>query len=396
MAHRDHSPLVFLPALGFGAHSFVGVAESMRHPGRRVLVDLPRVDAAESADEIVSAVADELARLHCQAPILVGHSVGGAIAVRLIARRHCRSAALVLVDAAVAPFPMTWWERLASHPQFWIPLLRLFGASRMVRASLPHILREPPISDVRGIEELVEHLDAVDERQMMYAYYRAFLTPGAAYSAALKLDLNGFTVTLQLADGAYASGIAAASPPVGGNIVVSGNPTTPASVAISASSPIAMSAQGVLTVQNMRLNGSFAGITVNHPGALLKFGAGISFGGSPSSAHILVQAGKVAAGGNNFTIASGGLRWLSVSAGNFEAFNSTITFSGTPAWTSEGIFFDVAGVVSLFNVAMSGAATGKRYSGSMNAVLQSFGAGTASTYFPGNANGTVATGAQQG
>jgi len=224
----------------------------------------------------------------------------------------------------------------------------------------------------------------------------AFLTPGAAYSAALKLDLNGFTVTLQLADGAYASGIAAASPPVGGNIVVSGNPTTPTSVAISASSPIAMSAQGVLTVQNMRLNGSFAGITVNHPGALLKFGAGISFGGSPSSAHILVQAGKVAAGSNNFTIASGGLRWLSVSAGNFEAFNSTITFSGTPAWTSEGIFFDVAGVVSLFNVAMSGAATGKRYSGSMNAVLQSFGAGSASTYFPGNANGTVATGAQQG
>ena len=61
----------------------------------------------------------------------------------------------------------------------------------------------------------------------------AFLTPGAAYSAALKLDLNGFTVTLQLADGAYASGIAAASPPVGGNIVVSGNPTTPTSVAIS-------------------------------------------------------------------------------------------------------------------------------------------------------------------
>jgi len=37
-----------------------------------------------------------------------------------------------------------------------------------------------------------------------------------------------------------------------------------------------------------------------------------------------------------------------------------------------------------------------RYTGTLNGVLNSFGAGTVSTYFPGNSNGTVATGAQQG
>jgi hypothetical protein len=49
----------------------------------------------------------------------------------------------------------------------------------------------------------------------------------------------------------------------------------------------------------------------------------------------------------------------------------------------------------LFSVAFSGAATGQRYIGAANAVLNSFGAGTASTYFPGNSNGTLSSGAQQ-
>jgi hypothetical protein len=52
-------------------------------------------------------------------------------------------------------------------------------------------------------------------------------------------------------------------------------------------------------------------------------------------------------------------------------------------------------VISVFNVTFSGSATGKRYDGSANGVLNSYGAGSASSYFPGNANGTMATGAQQ-
>jgi hypothetical protein len=49
----------------------------------------------------------------------------------------------------------------------------------------------------------------------------------------------------------------------------------------------------------------------------------------------------------------------------------------------------------MYAVTYSGAATGKRYSGDTTAIIQTFGAGTASTYFPGNSNGTVSTGAQQ-
>src|SRR6185369_16190210 len=57
-----------------------------------------------------------------------GHSIGDAIAVRLAARYAARFSALVLVDAAVAPFRFAWWEHLAAHPLLWSPLLRMFGA----------------------------------------------------------------------------------------------------------------------------------------------------------------------------------------------------------------------------------------------------------------------------
>jgi len=178
-ASPDPSPLVFLPALGFTGHSFSGVAARMRHPGERLFLDLPQLDGVSlrSADTIVAAVASELAALDGQWPILVGHSIGGAIAVRLIARHRCRVAALVLVDAAVAPFPMSWWERIAIHPAVWVPLLRLCGATRLVRASLPHVLREPPITDVHDLDELADRLAKRAERLTMSAYYRAFLTP---------------------------------------------------------------------------------------------------------------------------------------------------------------------------------------------------------------------------
>lgn len=222
----------------------------------------------------------------------------------------------------------------------------------------------------------------------------AFKNIQAAYDAAAKIDCGGFNVTIKLADSSSYGGLTINTPLVGGNLYINGNSSTPANVQIG---QLTVSCPQIVTVSNLRSSNGFSCFQTTHPAAVIKFGAGLSFAGSPSSAHLLIQSGKIEPGNQNFTVASGGLRWLSVQTGGvFNAFNSTITFSGTPAWSGEGVYYETCGVVSFFNVTMSGSATGKRYTGIMGGMMNSFGAGSASTYFPGNSNGTTATGAQQG
>lgn len=180
----DAGPIIFLPALGFTGHSFAAVVARMSAGRRRVLVDLPGIgeepatSTSEAAD-IIDAVARVLGDFDRdgQRPILVGHSIGGAIAVRLLAERRLRVEALILVDAAVAPFPFAWWEHLAAHPALWAPMLRLFGAPRVVRLALPRVLHEPPLADAWDVEELARQLADPVRRRTMVAYYKAFLLP---------------------------------------------------------------------------------------------------------------------------------------------------------------------------------------------------------------------------
>jgi pimeloyl-ACP methyl ester carboxylesterase len=155
---QELTPMVFLPALGFTGHSFAAVATEMTSCRARVLVDLPGIGDGPTAarvtcDDIVAAVAEVLEEVTLGGglPILVGHSIGGAIAVRLLAQHAPRVQALVLVDAPVAPFAFAWWEHLAAHPGLWAPFLRVFGASHMVRMMLPRVLHEPPIAPPAGI-----------------------------------------------------------------------------------------------------------------------------------------------------------------------------------------------------------------------------------------------------
>lgn len=224
----------------------------------------------------------------------------------------------------------------------------------------------------------------------------AFLTIQKAWNTILTLDLAGNTVTIQLADGTYTAGLSISAPALGGTVILNGNSSTPTNVVISTTNCISLSAPGsAITVQNMRLSGSTMGLLVSSPGAMITMGPGLSFAGSPTQSHINIRQGKVSSAGNNFTIASGGLGWLLVQQyGVFETADLTITFSGTPAWTSEGIIA-VSGLVSLWNTIISGAATGKRYAVSANGFINSFGAGTSSTYFPGSSNGTTSTGGGQ-
>jgi pimeloyl-ACP methyl ester carboxylesterase len=177
------APVVFLPALGFTGHSFFATAERMESCRKRVLVDLPGFEGKDDFDSIASnqvidAIDDVIRSESGQPVILVGHSTGGAIAARLAARHPAQVEALVLVDAAVAPFGLSWWERLALHPAMWAPAFRLFGQPTLFKRLLPEVIGNPGLIDEFDMKKLAHFLANPAHRLTMLAYYRAFLTPG--------------------------------------------------------------------------------------------------------------------------------------------------------------------------------------------------------------------------
>jgi pimeloyl-ACP methyl ester carboxylesterase len=176
------APVVFLPALGFTGHSFAAVAEHMDACRARVLVNLPGLgsDQAQppvSSARVVDAIADAIAAQSAQPVILVGHSVGGAIAARLAARHPELVEALVLVDAAVIPFDLSWWERLALRPGLWAPALRVFGQPALFKRMLPEVIGDTGAIDDFDLQKLAHLLGDPAQRVVLLGYYRAFLSP---------------------------------------------------------------------------------------------------------------------------------------------------------------------------------------------------------------------------
>ena len=95
----------------------------------------------------------------------------------------------------------------------------------------------------------------------------------------------------------------------------------------------------------------------------------------------------------NFSIVGGAAQLIrALTGGIVSVVTSTITVTGTPAFTTfaqaEG------GVISFYSptTTFSGSATGARYSATLNAVINTFGGGA--NYFPGNAGGATGTGGQ--
>ena len=175
-------PVVFVPALGFTGHSFVAAAADMSACRERVLVDLPGMGDEEplhgvDADEVLAAVDDVVRSVSDRPVILVGHSIGGAIATRVAARDPAHVSSLVLVDAAVAPFGLSWWERLALHPTLWSPAFRIFGQPYLFKHLVPDVIGDTELIDPIDMRQLAHLLADGSERTVLLGYYRAFLAP---------------------------------------------------------------------------------------------------------------------------------------------------------------------------------------------------------------------------
>lgn len=211
------------------------------------------------------------------------------------------------------------------------------------------------------------------------------------------IDPASYTVTIQVADGTYTNTVLVVGylPNIAG-LVISGNITTPANCIISTSN-----SNGSVEVVSGRLAiGGFKILNSAGPGVNASLQGNLSISGKMdfgacATAHILANdTGSEVQVSSNYTISGSSPYHFSASAGANITLTApiTITLTGTPSFSNQFAFSQKTGVLTAFNAAFSGAATGVRYTTTLNGVIDTGGGGA--NFFPGNAAGSTATGGQ--
>ena len=224
-----------------------------------------------------------------------------------------------------------------------------------------------------------------------------YQTISKAYGViAGSLDLGGFTVTIQLADGTYTAGLAVSGPWTGGgSVVLQGNAATPGNVVINSAGyfgvVVTAPLPGTLTVQHLRLVCGASGI---HHGAsgLLRF-SNIEFGAC-GAYHMETNApgAKIEASGSYTITGNAVIHWLANAQGLIVVAGKTVTLSGTPAFSAAFAYATRLSQIQGYANTFSGTATGTRYLVDGNSLIFTNGAGASA--YPGNSAGSVSTGGQ--
>jgi hypothetical protein len=289
-------------------------------------------------------------------------------------------------------------------------------------ALLPAVINSPMLSDVEydGTQFIVLEPSA---RQVLSANLTVYvattgsdttntgLSSGSPFATIQKAynyvqqnyDLNGFVVTIQVANGTYTAGLTAAGPLVGAlgvtNCVVQGNTGSPSSVVINVGNSVncfAATRGGQFTVQGFTVQGGTAsnGVYTNDNLSQINVNTGIVFGSMPSGSHLNANAGTINVLANYSITGGSSLHAIASNPGSIVNIASglTVTITGTPAFSTAFVDAGYLGMVTASSVTWSGSATGSRYGATANGVVNSGGAGA--TYFPGNAAGSTATGGQ--
>lgn len=232
------------------------------------------------------------------------------------------------------------------------------------------------------------------------------LTIQHALTLVNKLNLNGYTVTINLADGVYA---AITLPPINGSgtVVINGDALNPANTIIfnsTGGSAINAAATIGYDIENVLLES--ATNTFSDPGAgIWTQGANISlinvYYGSCSGAYIYAVGGTVNLFGN--IVISGGVAGNSSAIGGGFTVLSGASISVGPALVAITINTPVTVVYFIYaqqnsntnilysSLTGSGNVTGTRYRALLNAVINTNGGGAG--YYPGT-GGSTASGAQ--
>ena len=210
------------------------------------------------------------------------------------------------------------------------------------------------------------------------------------------MDLAGYTVTIQIADGTYTAGLSIASPWTGGGrVTVQGNGSTPANVVINCASSSCMIVTavlpGILHIKDMKLVSSGGGSTgIEHAGAGTLNFSNIDFGACGSWHMSCSRSGAFVDAVGDYAISGGAAgHVLAMMFGVVRLNGATVTLTGTPAFGVAFVYLSRAGLLSAEVMTFVGSATGARYSVDSGSIIYTGGGGA--TYFPGNASGAGGT-----
>lgn len=218
------------------------------------------------------------------------------------------------------------------------------------------------------------------------------------------IDLNGFNVTVNVANGTYTTGLTASGSPLGigsGNtITFLGNITTPSNCLIHVSTPDTHAIQAAfganINISGFKVSSTGTGTSsgvLSVIGSYVVITGNMEFGACTNSQIWATQGGNIQTSGISYIVSGSAVtHFLTSFGGNIGIVGGTITISGTPAFATAFAAAIFAGVLQVIGSTFSGSATGPRYLASANGVINTSGAGA--TYFPGNSSGTSPTGGQ--
>lgn len=224
----------------------------------------------------------------------------------------------------------------------------------------------------------------------------AFLTVQKAVDISTTLDLNGYTLTIQIADGTY-TGATTLKNVVGfagaGSLVIKGNNTTPANVLISTTSADCFGANGtnvVWDILDLKMQTTTGGACLQaQSGGAIRYG-NVNFGACANFHVSAFNGGRIEAI-SNYAISSGALGHMASSYwASVRATSHTITLTGTPAFSVAFAYSEISALLAVNAMTFSGSATGPRYYVATGAQIATGGGGT--SYLPGNAAGTGTNG----
>lgn len=219
-----------------------------------------------------------------------------------------------------------------------------------------------------------------------------FATLDKAWQTAKKLDLNGFSLTISLAEGTYTTGLVASGSVIGGSVTISGAGATTIVSTSGYNSCFSASNGAKFKLSNLTLTSVNGASVYSALGGEIEIGAGVTFGAA-SAQHMRADTGGVIKNtyGVGYAV-SGGANWHIWSTGGAIILNAAVVTVTAPITVSAWVSADSGANVVAYACSAVNASnvTGQRYTVTSNAVITTYGGGA--SYFPGTTAGSSSAG----
>ncbi|MFK3820310.1 alpha/beta fold hydrolase [Pseudomonas sp. NPDC089407] len=218
--------VILIPGLASSPEVWAGLASTLRQQHRLHLVQVagfagapavPAVDGRVVAP-VAEAVADYIRSQHLQAPAIIGHSLGGEVALMLGARHPQQAGRLMVVDAlpfytllinpaataeAAAPHAVQFRDAMLAAPAEQAEAMQRTAIDRLAKtaAARPAVVEAALRSDRRTVADATYELMTTDLRpelgriqvpvEVVYAYDPSYGMPAASVDATFRSAYTG-------------------------------------------------------------------------------------------------------------------------------------------------------------------------------------------------------------